>query len=153
MTRFADKRNDNTIDVELGPCECPPGDDGAKPHETDTVSIYAELGYKALADISTAGHLPDGRFSYYEAKIELLRIGIARWDLRGADGKVMQINKGSIGLMRASDVDRIAAELDKVVDAGEEQVPKAPSAPSATGSAESASSTPTTPVLAQSSTQ
>lgn len=152
MTRFADLRRENTATVELGPCDCPPGPDGKPPHETDTVDVYAELGYKALADINLAGALPDGRFSYYEAKIELLRIGICHWDLRGADGKVMQLNRGSIGLMREADIEKIAAALDEVVNVAEAPVPNAPSAPSATGPVESASSTPTRRTRAKSST-
>lgn len=147
MARFADLRKDNTRVVDLGPCECPD-----TPHERDSVEVYAELGYEALGKIQLAGLLADGRFSFYEAKIELLRLGIARWDLRGADGKVMQLNRGSIGLMRERDIEAIAKVLDEIVTAGEEPVPNASSAPSATGSAESASSTPTTQTPALSTT-
>jgi hypothetical protein len=152
MPRFADIRNDNTRTVELGPCDCPPGADGKKPHDVDSVQVYAELGYRAMGAIQLAGLLPDGRFSFYEAKMALLDVGIARWDLRGADGKVMPLNKGSIGLMREADIDKIAEVLDKIVGAGAEPVPNGSSASSATGSPESASSTQTTQTPALSTT-
>lgn len=151
MTRFADMTPTRTVD--LGPCECPPDEKtGAKPHEIDSVEVHAELGYQALGRIQLAGLLPDGRFSYYEAKLELLIIGIRKWDLRGADGKVMNLNRGSIGLMRERDIETIAKVLDEISSAAAEPVPNASSAPSATGSAESASSTQTTETPATSST-
>jgi hypothetical protein len=152
MTRFADVRNDNTRPVELGPCDCPPGDDGKKPHEVDVVHVYAELGYRAMGAMHLAGTLPDGRFSYYEAKMALLDVGIAKWDLRGANGKVMPLNKGSIGLMREADIEKIATVLDEIMPAGAEPVPNESSASSATGSPESASSTQTTQTPALSTT-
>jgi hypothetical protein len=141
-----------TRTVELGPCECPLDASGDKPHETDSVEVHAELGYQALGKIQLAGLLPDGRFSYYEAKLELLSIGIKKWDLRGADGKVMHLNRGSIGAMREADIEKIAKVLDEVASAGEEPVPNESSASSATGSAESASSTQTIPTPALSTT-
>jgi hypothetical protein len=150
MTRFADMTPTRT--VELGPCDCPPDASGKKPHDVDTVEVHAELGYQALGKIQLAGLLPDGRFSYYEAKLTLLELGIRKWDLRGADGKVMHLNRGSIGLMREADVEKIAAVLDEVMAAAAEPVPNESSAPSATGSAESASFTQTAQTPATSST-
>lgn len=150
MTRFADMTPTRT--VELGPCECPPDASGNKPHEIDSVEVHAELGYAALGKIQLAGLLPDGRFSFYEAKIALLELGIKKWDLRGPDGKVMNVNRGSIGLMREQDIEAIAKVLDDIASAGERPVPNESSDSSATGSAESASSTPTTQTPALSTT-
>lgn len=130
MSRFADAST--TVEVDLGPCECPGG-----PHAKDFALIRADLSGAECAILLGLGDLDQ------EETAEAVAPFIVSWNLLGSDGKEWPPSPEALFALKGPTSEAIGKAIGEVVVKSIGPLPNPSGAPSAASSQASASPTPT----------
>lgn len=133
---LADATATDTFDA--GPCICPPAADGSTPHERDTITHLADIGYDdivAISRASTRSHVTtnaEGKatlMAYLDPFLEQLAVlerMVIGWTYVDAEGKPVPLNPRRL---RESIAEPLAQKLDVIYQRARKPVPNASGGP------------------------
>lgn len=102
MSRFIDRQE--TVEVDLGPCQCP-----NKPHDTDKVRVRKFLSHADqlhLADAAGQG--------YTEAVWAAFNMRVASWNFLDEKGKPVALSRANWQNLDSESANAIQAAIDTI---------------------------------------